>query len=107
MLTILNCGNPNTIPFELPLNKKIINKIKFLSKLPLRQRASFVIDTVQNIFGRSTKDSKDTEEMENFSRSNITKALRVYNPEPYQGKILLVYGENYHVYGGKPWLGNG
>lgn len=102
LVTILNFGNPKKIPLEIPLNKKILNKIKILSKLPVRQRALFIKDTIKTVFGRFKTVSKTTENenIEESSISTISKAISVYNPDPYPGKILLVYGENYHVYGG-------
>ncbi|WP_051633823.1 non-ribosomal peptide synthetase [Bacillus sp. UNC41MFS5] len=100
LLTLLNFGNPKTVPLEMPLNKKIINKIKILSKMPVKQRALFVKDTIQKVFSNSTPVSNTTENGVEVNKSTITKAIRVYHPKPYPGKILLVYGENYHVYGG-------
>ena len=117
LLTILNFANPKQIPLiipkETPLNKKIINKLTKLYKMPVKQRALFVKQTFYKVLGKlfasNTAEDKELNRM-TLTRTTLRGATRAYNPNPYPGKILLISGDRYKDYEEKlAWetVGNG
>jgi thioesterase domain-containing protein/acyl carrier protein len=105
VLTIFNFANPQKIPLiipkEMPLNKKIINKITKIYKMSMKQRAFFVKQTFQKALGkliaRNTTENKELNGMTQ-TRTTLRAATRGYKPNPYPGKILLISGDRYNDY---------
>ena len=105
LLSIFNFANPNQIPLiipkEMPLNKKIINKLTKLYKIPVKQRALFIKRTFYKVLGKlSASNTTEDKELSRMilTRTTLRGAVRAYNPNPYPGKILLISGDRYKDY---------
>ena len=105
LLSIFNFANPNQIPLIIPkemtLNKKIINKLTKLYKMPVKQRALFVKQTFYKVLGKlSASNTTEDKELNRMilTRMTLRGAVRAYNPNPYPGKILLISGDRYKDY---------
>ncbi|ULT56194.1 thioesterase domain-containing protein [Neobacillus drentensis] len=105
VLTILNFANPHKIPLiipkEMPLNKKIINKMTKIYAMSMKQRVLFVKETFQKalgkLFARNTIENSAINGMAQ-TRMTLRTAIRGYKPNPYPGKILLISGVRYNDY---------
>lgn len=91
LLAILNFANPNRQPVEMKnefsYKKIIINNLKTLSQMPLNQRISFFIEKSQNAL--KLVNSKPVS-IPPTVKLILSKAISIYKPKPYPGKILLI-----------------
>lgn len=95
LLTIINFGNPKRqrvkVQEEILYKEIILNNMRILSKKPLNQQISFLLEKTRNalklVKHRVEPDSPNI-------RYLIKKAISVYKPNPYPGKILLIRAEN-------------
>lgn len=96
LLTILNFANPKRQPVvnqnKINYGKVIKSNLKLLSKMPLKQRASFFMRRVLNAMKlvKNTPDLKLPEDGSAMKKAALSEAIGVYRPRPYSGKMLLI-----------------
>lgn len=100
VLAILNFGNPahkpapaGNIRKEMSIKNVIEKNLRTLYKMPLNKKVTFLVEKTFNaaklLLNNSGEPSKEYKP--DPIRETLTKAINLYNPKPYPGKILLIH----------------
>ncbi|MRH42710.1 amino acid adenylation domain-containing protein [Aquibacillus halophilus] len=101
LLTILNFANPKRQPeenhYQINYKKIIINNLKVLFTMPLKQRFTFFIQKIKNVMRLIEVTSDIEQPVSEITQTNkgLTKAINAYKPKPYSSEILLIRANNY------------
>jgi amino acid adenylation domain-containing protein len=103
-LTVINFVNPGFVQTKTSLSNLVINKMRRLYNMPVKETVSLISRKINNVFNLSNRPVISRGEnsevfYNNSSTSNeIKKAINEYKPRPYPGKMVLIRGINYDRY---------